>query len=63
MKHSERVKLLRELQQIQNEVPSVVVQVDVEAELEDDAQNRANEIQRMLLADAATRIPPAELEE
>lgn len=63
MKHSERIRLLEELRQIQTEVPSVTVQVDVEAELEVDAQNRANEIQRMLLADTATRVPTAELEE
>jgi hypothetical protein len=58
----ERTQLLRELRAIQVEVPDVEVGIDWDQELLA-AQNRVNEIERMLNADTAQRTPKADLGE
>jgi stage III sporulation protein SpoIIIAA len=58
----ERTQLLRELRAIQVEVPEVEVIIDWAQEVSA-AQNRVNEIQRMLNADIAQRTPKADLGE
>ena len=63
MTSQERIRLIQELRRIQDEHPSVVVAFDLEAALGRKAQDRVDEIERMLAADIAQRVPPADLEE
>ena len=59
---SERKQLVRELRQIQQEVPEVEVRIDLMAEALATAQSRVNSIERMLASDDGVRSPPQSLD-
>jgi len=60
---SERKQLVAELRRIQAEVPEVAIRRDLMTETIDAAQERVNEIERILATGAAVRTPSADLGE
>lgn len=58
----QRINLLRELAELQHQVPEVIVKIDAATKTLEEAQARVDEIEAMLAADIATTVPPGDLE-
>ena len=61
MTKGERLQLLRELLEIQTEIPEVVILIDHASEAVTLGQDRVKEIESMLATDTATRVAKADL--